>query len=834
MRWRHDTNSGSIVGTENARFDIDVTGNASGFATPCVPLGDPGHGNCCAPYIACQGSCCPSDNPANPTACPKSEPLIDLQVNATVSGSTYSTFTEQDGSYLFDNLPLSATTPVYLQAELVGRWFTVRNYDPTGAILSAATSAPPHSGAHLIFNTTPGDCDPWPEEFYTAQVNAYVAAQKTRDWFVRYQGPGTGIDRHVMLKVNADVNAYGDVACGGHMFLGVEQPYMHLTASIPDICANTAYSTIVSHEFGHFINHYAGRGNRSAAEMLADLTAAFTWDTPHIAKDWSFDGLAAREIDVPDRRLWECASFGANCTALQGAFWDLRQAIIARYAAQGQEFGIDVANTMLTSFLRLTNGRLGQHNLVEALAVDDDDMSFSSNPPTPHYQEIIQAFIGVHGWADAHCEEPVTVKWVGPLREPIEGPNADYDVDYSVCPPDVKLMTTEVTELEVTRPVTQWSVGRVDPLTDEPLDLGTVSAAWNLGPTGPQHVEEVLIGSLGIEAVPCRSVQAVNIPAQHATKYTNLRLELTGDLVGSAKCYAATQGPEAGLGGRISGTIAGNVGALTARAIGVGAAQPGALIVNGEMTGTFYDIPSGSSLDAKGIGQILVNHSLAGNMRIRGTSALVYVDGSAPGHISFDSDFTGGQIYFYNGATGSIVSEGDLLGTIRVFGVFDGDICADNLQNLQPGEQLPPNIQIDQFGPNATICDVPVCGNALQAASADSKNRALSFSVPPSSPAAQIETAIRVTLVDLYHPVPANPPSRPQAELLDLRYDHEQRVHRPRIAYRLLLPDERRLPGQRDVSDGRRLHRAVRNRAPAARRLRPLCRPALHLRRTPR
>ena len=190
---------------------------------------------------------------------------------------------------------------------------------------------------------------------------------------------------------------------------------------------------------------------------------------------------------------------------------------------------------LFADFALITHGRLGQRMLTEVLIADDDDGNLTSVPKTPHYDQIIHSFVNLHGWAeDSPCTPPTTgvvVKWDG-VPDPPVGPKPQLDVDYfvdyfwagPVCLPHVTLVTTEVEVSGFDYPVTYWYVGRVDPASLDPLDLGAVLANWG----SPAHNIVVNVGTDLDGDVACRDVYVVDIPAQSPQHWSSIVLQLGG------------------------------------------------------------------------------------------------------------------------------------------------------------------------------------------------------------------------------------------------------------------------------------------------------------------
>ncbi len=126
--------------------------------------------------------------------------------------------------------------------------------------------------------------------------------------------------------------------------------------------------------------------------------------------------------------------------------------------------------------------------------------------------------------------------------------------------------------------------------------------------------------------------------------------------------------------------------------------------IGGELSATgwlyfdFVTVPGGVLGGDVLIGQdcdglIIVEGNLAGDISVnRHISGLVDIAGDVA---------TTGQIL----ADADTYEDGDITGDVTVHGVFDGNICGDN---LAPEHAVPPNIDVT-FGPNGTVCGAVPC-----------------------------------------------------------------------------------------------------------------------------
>lgn len=183
--------------------------------------------------------------------------------------------------------------------------------------------------------------------------------------------------------------------------------------------------------------------------------------------------------------------------------------------------------------------------------------------------------------------------------------------------------------------------------------------------------------------------------------------------------------------------------------IEVGGDIEGSILVSGQLDGSVvvsgdllpdsvfgYALSVGGNVGFSGSIQVLFGAvgggSALGNIEIRGNMGgnvflmdklvgAIHVNGDISRVLVVDGGVTaGGEIL----ADADGIDGGSISGLVGTSGINDGNICGDNLSPTAP---LPHNIQIAQFGPNATICGELVCGNAAQADPGVSKNRAVSF-----------------------------------------------------------------------------------------------------------
>ncbi len=674
FRFYVDTTTGDIVFAQSllVEFGPTVSGTVKGLSTPC-----------------CDAAGTPTE-----VALPGVEVNVEFELvcpagsfpPASPDGTTNASEAPNPGQYTFPNVdPLPARVTSLLRSRLVDvldcstpsspNFFA----DALGCLADAeANTLPrlqecaavptghiPSTSVDLTFNGIP---DP----LITSQINVFVAVHQTNDWFAQLQSNFDTIDQPISAIVNLRTslsNANFSPAPLAILFWdGAENPI------------NPAYSTIISHEYGHFtLNTLLDLATVDAdfGEGIADIITSLVHDTPVIGSGFCGAGRFVRDVDEPDVPLvidtgTDCADFpvrdnqgpwcfGLSCLsvhgrglALAGAFWDLRTEITKTLVLGGMSQPDAEAQAearvdrLFVDFLFITDGQLDESVLVEVLIADDDDGVLfdpaTGDVATPNGPEIEAAFVELHRWSFPNCDKhgTVVVEWQGPNDPPV--PGMDYAVQDNVCPPIVTLITTEKMEGQDIISVETWRVGRKDDNGD-PDDLGQIVTTW---PVGSDSDIEVRVGTT--PTTPVKSVTVVNIPAQSTTNYSSIALRLGGRCEGepgilcnddapctNGVCVVGRLGGRArseavvatGVGGRIGGFVRGSAGVVSAQAIGSGAAGFGDLTILGDVSELTVDsIPADpnaqgqpeSVLRVGGIGQpgFTINGALLGTLEVTG------------------------------------------------------------------------------------------------------------------------------------------------------------------------------------------------------------------------
>lgn len=283
------------------------------------------------------------------------------------------TFSDENGEFSF------ATGGATVEATLDGMWFDVSNVQGP----EIAESEP--SSFDLLFNSSNAD------ELVRAQVNGYVEANRIRD-FVAGFNPDypTFTDTDILVRVNRT-----DGFCPGNAWYSEPDPGSASGYSI-NFCSssanrpNTAWSSIVHHEFGHHLVNAAGSGQGQYGEGTGDVMSVVILDSPAIGRGFFNDcGGSLRTADND----FQYPCFGASHTCgnlISGCVWSTRNKLADTNPTSYREI---LGNLAVNAILLHTGSTITPAITVDYLTLDDDDGVLLNG--TPHFDEIDAGF-GAH------------------------------------------------------------------------------------------------------------------------------------------------------------------------------------------------------------------------------------------------------------------------------------------------------------------------------------------------------------------------------------------------------------------------------------------------------
>lgn len=305
------------------------------------------------------------DVPLNP---PVETPLTDMFIR---DGLGTLAITDADGNYVIDG-DGSVTT---LSASLAGPFVEVRDALNTPPLLSQSMGPP--GPANFLFN-------PVPSEATTAQVNALVHTNATRNFYREYQPDFTELD----VPVTANVNGVS-ISCNAFFTpVGLSINFFQSDSR----CVNTAYSSVINHEYAHFIVNQLRLAQGSFGEGFADCVAMLMQDEAIIGRDFFGPGTAVRDVETANQQ-YPCSNENHVCgQILGGVWWDIKRNM---QALLGDEEGLEQARQLFTDWSLITLGGRFKNSAhpgtaIEVLTTDDDDADLANG--TPHQEQICSAF----------------------------------------------------------------------------------------------------------------------------------------------------------------------------------------------------------------------------------------------------------------------------------------------------------------------------------------------------------------------------------------------------------------------------------------------------------
>jgi len=348
-RFITDAATGQILYEENLIYHTDVIGSVRGMAT-VLPGAD-----VCDVEV---------DTPM---------PWARVNIGGTVA------YADGNGNFTISN---AGNSPVVVQSPVRGLYFWAHNQGGSDTVLSQTVTPP--GPANFMHNSANND------EFKRAEVNAYVQANLVRDFVLglnpSYPTIGNQTEFAVNVNLNETCNAYYDGSSINFFRSGGG-------------CANTAFSSVVHHEYGHHLVNVGGSGQGEYGEGMSDCIAMLISDDPRLGVGFMTCSSGIRNADNNcqyDR--YNCSTCGSeihDCgQLLSGCVWSTRQELEATHPGQG----LDIIRQLTVDSILLhgTGTEIDRNITIDFLTLDDDDDNLTNG--TPHYDEITAGFAAHNMW----------------------------------------------------------------------------------------------------------------------------------------------------------------------------------------------------------------------------------------------------------------------------------------------------------------------------------------------------------------------------------------------------------------------------------------------------
>jgi hypothetical protein len=339
-----DAATGKILYKENRIIfeDIeDIVGTVEGLATPGIKSEQ------CEDEVA------------------EGLPYAALEVGASVS------YADEFGAF---NIPYFGSGSVQVTSHIKGQYFHVYNYTGEDAELIVQAYPPtPITILHNEANT----------ESYRAQVNAYIESNVIRDLALA-QNP-----EYPEVATETDFPVYAnrvDGYCPGNAWYDPGDVSLNLCSSGGGY-PNTAWGSVVHHEYGHHLVDMAGSGQGAYGEGMGDCMSVLVADDPRLGV--GFYGDCDTPLRNADNTMqYPCSGEIHECgQLLSGCVWSTRNALAAAYPTDYLDI---LKNLTVNSILLHTGTAITPQIAIDFLTLDDDDENIDNG--TPHYDEICTGF----------------------------------------------------------------------------------------------------------------------------------------------------------------------------------------------------------------------------------------------------------------------------------------------------------------------------------------------------------------------------------------------------------------------------------------------------------
>ena len=352
-----DAATGKILYRENQILEVAVTGNVSALATEV----------------------------SGAEQCEAEVPTPMLYARIEIGGEF--AFADVNGDYTHPNT--FGIGDVLVESAVRGQYFVVNNIATGGvdALLTQTVTPPgPANFVHNFGNT----------EFTRGEVNAYIQANVVRDFALSVNPayPTIGGDLEFSLTVNEDPLGF----CPGNaQYQGDNLRFC--AASVAASRPNTAWSSVIYHEYGHHLVATGGSGQGAYGEGMSDVTSLLITDESGTGFGFFGDGTCGTPLRDADNNCQydpgNCSTCGSQIHAcgnlISGCVWDTRVELLV---TEPLDYRNIIADLAINSILLHSGSSITPSITIDFLTLDDDDGDLNNG--TPHYDEIATGF-GNHG-----------------------------------------------------------------------------------------------------------------------------------------------------------------------------------------------------------------------------------------------------------------------------------------------------------------------------------------------------------------------------------------------------------------------------------------------------
>ncbi len=350
--------------------------------------------------------------------------------HAEVTSSAGNAIADASGAF---TIVQSGSAAVSVQSSVGGAFFDV---DDGGSSDTISLNVTPPGPANFLHQDTQV-----PKERILAQLTAYKKANDLRDLVLSYvpEYPVVSTQTDFQIYVNRPTE---DITCdrtGGAWYDDdISPPTLNFCERTAER-ANTAFGSIVQHEYGHHLIGAAGSGQGEYGEGMADTIAMLFSKDPRIGV-----GYYPSQCSNPLRTIGNTCQYDAEtCSSCGGGLYECGSLISATVWDIWQQLDVsepansdDIIRSLVFSSIPLHIGtKIDPSIAVDFLTLDDDDDLLENG--TPHYNEICTGF-ALHGMSCPAIVDGFVLKGAdfqaeGPSDGPFEPTSFTYKL-YNLGP----------------------------------------------------------------------------------------------------------------------------------------------------------------------------------------------------------------------------------------------------------------------------------------------------------------------------------------------------------------------------------------------------------------
>jgi hypothetical protein len=331
-----DALTGEVLYREDQVVHVDIVGSVRGVATEGI-----------------KADLCADESP-------RSMPYARVRVASDEA------FSDADGIFL---VPHDGSDPVEVISEIRGPWFRI--FNDAGDESTITYTVNPGDQVEFLHNESNA-------EFPLAEVNAYVHANLVRDLALRFNPdyPTIGTQEEFPIQVNGPTHCNAFYTGSGIRLL-----------SAGSGCANSAFSVVVYHEYGHHLVQSGGSAQGAYGEGMSDTVAMVISDEPKVGI--GFEENCRQGIRSADNnKRYPCDGEIHDCgTLLSGCVWDTRNEL---KETNPDDYLDILARLTINSILLHASAIVNPTLTIDFLTLDDDNADISDG--TPHYDQIATGF----------------------------------------------------------------------------------------------------------------------------------------------------------------------------------------------------------------------------------------------------------------------------------------------------------------------------------------------------------------------------------------------------------------------------------------------------------